>query len=172
MAIQVPGTQGQTSGRAFTFSGLKTANIQHLLLCLTHILLASLGPGTGLHLMFSKWVDATGPRGRYWCSEGAWCSERHRAGIQKYKEIGMKIWAWPSGGHRPVSASTWSCLLPGRQQWVEVSGGGGRVCVCLCVCVEGCVCGGGCVCVCGGACVCVCVGVCVFHLGDFAKVPM
>ena len=82
MTVLVPGTQGQTSQRAFTFIGLKIANIQHLLLCLAHILLASLGPGNGLHLMFSKWVDAVCPRGRYWCSEGAWCSDRHRVGIQ------------------------------------------------------------------------------------------
>ena len=65
MTILVPGTQGQTSQRTVTFIDLKTANIQHLLLCLTHILLASLGPGTGLHLMFSKWVGAACPCGRY-----------------------------------------------------------------------------------------------------------
>ena len=86
MIILVPGTQGQTSQRTVTFIGLKTANIQHLL---THILLASLGPGTGLHLMFSKWVGAACPRGRYGVQRvlGAvrgtvWASKKH-------EEIGM-----------------------------------------------------------------------------------
>lgn len=35
-----------------------------------------------------------------------------------------------------MSTGTRSCLLPGRQQWVEVSGGGVCACACACACVR------------------------------------